>query len=277
MVPPCLRLFFIAGEFRRLRAASFFLDGQKETKKPPGGGRNQQERLRRPCLHAAHPWTPILRGPPIRQDLKSMQRRGWFSRLPVPRLPLPLTWYSPRTWNSPSRERLCCGEAQVVRWGMADTEAVPSFVGASPRRPTGGPMWPPLRVKRTALITGTVPLIRLAFGQPPSPRGRLVLPALARLNQAQLWNRIDRNFRTARPQWARIKRRGHSDFARRKFCKIQQVRVPRNGGPGVSRHWRTKCASAASPGDPLGTFPSLGKYLAPQGETFLQQMKLKKR
>ena len=28
----------------------------------------------------------------------------------------------------------------------------------------------------------------------------------------------------------------------------------------------TKCPSAASPGDPLGTFP-LGKYLAPQGET----------
>ena len=24
----------------------------------------------------------------------------------------------------------------------------------------------------------------------------------------------------------------------------------------------TKCPSAASPGDPLGTFPSLGKYLA---------------
>ena len=29
----------------------------------------------------------------------------------------------------------------------------------------------------------------------------------------------------------------------------------------------TQCPSAASPGDPLGTFPSLGKYLAPQGET----------
>ena len=54
----------------------------------------------------------------------------------------------------------------------------------------------------------------------------------------------------------------HSDFARRKFSTDLQVRVPRNGGPGVSRHWRTKFASAASPGDPLGTFPSLGKYLA---------------
>ncbi len=30
---------------------------------------------------------------------------------------------------------------------------------------------PPLRLKRAAFITGTVPLIRLAFGQPPSPKG----------------------------------------------------------------------------------------------------------
>ena len=87
------------------------------------------------------------------------------------------------------------------------------------------------------------------------------------------------------PDWTA---ESHSDFARRKFSTDLQVRVPRNGGPGVSRHWRTKFASAASPGDPqgelprrgkrrwpgpLGTFPSLGKYLAPQGETLLQQTK----
>src|SRR5699024_4946378 len=74
---------------------------------------------------------------------------------------------------------------------------------------------------------------------------------------------------------------------------------PRNGGPGADspcqgemarrarggrerRHWRTEFASAASPGDPQGelprrgkrgwpgplvSFPSLGKKLAPQGET----------
>ena len=59
----------------------------------------------------------------------------------------------------------------------------------------------------------------------------------------------------------------HSDFARRKYFSIFQVRVPRNGGPGVSRHWRTKFASAASPGDPLVPFPSLGKEPAPQGGT----------
>ena len=49
MVPPCLRLFFIAGEFRRLRAASFFLDGQKETKKPPGCVFQNGGRVRAPA------------------------------------------------------------------------------------------------------------------------------------------------------------------------------------------------------------------------------------
>ena len=48
----------------------------------------------------------------------------------------------------------------------------------------------------------TFPLIRLAFGQPPSPRGRLVLPALARQSQARNENRTDYNFGTVRPQWA---------------------------------------------------------------------------
>ena len=33
---------------------------------------------------------------------------------------------------------------------------------------------------------------------------------------------------------------------------------------------RSRSPSAASPGDPLGPFPSLGKDLAPQGETLPQ-------
>ena len=49
------------------------------------------------------------------------------------------------------------------------------------------------------------------------------------------------------------------------LCRLIGALV--NGGPGVSGPMGTKCPSAASPGDPLGTFPSLGKYLAPQGET----------
>ena len=43
-------------------AASDFLDDQKVTKEPLGGGRNRQKRLRRPCLHAARPLEPPLRG-----------------------------------------------------------------------------------------------------------------------------------------------------------------------------------------------------------------------
>ena len=43
-------------------AASDFLDGQKVTKEPLGGGRNRQKRLRRPCLHVAYPWTPFCGG-----------------------------------------------------------------------------------------------------------------------------------------------------------------------------------------------------------------------
>ena len=50
------------------------------------------------------------------------------------------------------------------------------------------------------------------------------------------------------------------------FCLVQGI-IPVIGGPGVSRHWRTKFASAASPGDPLVPFPSLGKEPAPQGGT----------
>ena len=42
----------------------------------------------------------------------------------------------------------------------------PPYRWHGPRR-TGGHMGPPLRWKGTALITRTVPLIRLAFGQPP--------------------------------------------------------------------------------------------------------------
>ena len=70
--------------------------------------------------------------------------------------------------------------------------------GRRPRRPAGAHC-APLRLKQTALITRTIPLIRLAFGQPPSPKGegyrataRVALTAktapwtLARQSQAQL-------------------------------------------------------------------------------------------
>ena len=47
-------------KFRRLRAASFFLDAQKETKEAPGG-RSDGHFV--PIF--TPPWTPILRGPQL--------------------------------------------------------------------------------------------------------------------------------------------------------------------------------------------------------------------
>ena len=56
-----------------------------------------------------------------------------------------------------------------------------------------------------------------------------------------------------------------------KFCAPEVLQNPTGTRPsqrgsGGKPSWRTKFAPAASPGDPLGTFPSLGKYLAHQGE-----------
>ena len=53
----------------------------------------------------------------------------------------------------------------------------------------------------------------------------------------------------------------HSDFARRKCCKIQQVRVPRNGVRGKAT-MSTKCSSGAVPGGVLVTLPPRAKSLA---------------
>ena len=58
----CPRRLFIQrpqGEFRRLRAASDFLDGQKVTKEPLGGGRNRQVRQSLPPPCRPPPRTPI--------------------------------------------------------------------------------------------------------------------------------------------------------------------------------------------------------------------------
>ena len=76
-----------------------------------------------------------------------------------------------------------------------------------------------------------------------------------------------RNPRRRRPQWAGRDLDQLLRFcAPEIFCLTQGV-TPVMGGPGESRHWRTKFASAASPGDPLVPFPSLGKEPAPQGGT----------
>ena len=58
------RFRFLQGEFRRLRAASDFLDAQKVTKKALGGGRNRRFG-NASRLHAARPLEPPLRGSPL--------------------------------------------------------------------------------------------------------------------------------------------------------------------------------------------------------------------
>ena len=45
--------------FRRLRAARYFLPGQKVPKEPPGDGANRISAARRLILHVPHPWTPF--------------------------------------------------------------------------------------------------------------------------------------------------------------------------------------------------------------------------
>ena len=91
--------------------------------------------------------------------------------------------------------------------------------------------------------------------------------ALAEKSQARLWNRIGCNFCTPRARWP-----GLNGEKALRFCAPEALLdvsgvAPVNGGPGVSGPMGTKCPSAASPGDPLVSFPSLGKKLAPQGET----------
>ena len=73
----------------------------------------------------------------------------------------------------------------------------------------------------------------------------------------------------------------HSDFARRKFCKIRQVRVPRNGGSRGRAAWRQErlCRSCR-----LRPPPSVFWFLfhvekkpAPQGGTFSRLTKIQSR
>ena len=73
----------------------------------------------------------------------------------------------------------------------------------------------------------TFPLIRLTFGQPPSPRGRLVLPALARQSQARKGNRTSNNFCKPRAQWP-----GRDWYQPLRFCapemllRLSSTRLP---------------------------------------------------
>ena len=78
---------FLQGSFAAA-AASDFLDGQKVTKEPPGGGRNRQKRLRRPCLHVARPLGPPLRGTRTYRILQNFRRAKSERFFAVPSGPL---------------------------------------------------------------------------------------------------------------------------------------------------------------------------------------------
>ncbi len=141
---------------------------------------------------------------------------------------------------------------------------------------SGRPRGLPLQFERTALITGAVPLIRHAsrdtfplgeglragedtrpYGESGICRGRTLAGpsmyaarpggrALQFSTSRHLLDKARRGSGTAastifhqtRTQWSGGNLERHSDFARRKFCKIQQVRVPRNGGSRGRATWR---------------------------------------
>ena len=86
--------------------------------------------------------------------------------------------------------------------------------------------------------------------------------ALVRQSQARLWNRIRPKFLHTQGPVARREFRPATQILRAGNPTPSQRGNPRNGGPGVSGPMGTKCPSAASPGDPLVSFPSLGKKLA---------------
>ena len=87
---------------------------------------------------------------------------------------------------------------------------------------------------------------------------------MVRQSQARFRSRNSDNFCIPRAQWPGVSLECHLDFVRRK-CFAPQGITPVNGVRGKAT-MSTKCSSGAVPGDPLVSFPSLGKKLAPQGE-----------
>ena len=109
------------------------------------------------------------------------------------------------------------------------------------------------------------------WGRPLSLPPSIDHVPLARHSQAQKWSRTRSNFPQTQGPMARKEPLTATQILRAEmFCSLQGV-TPVTGVPGVSGPMGTKCPSAASPGDPLVSFPSLGKKLAPQGEIPLRK------
>ncbi len=94
------------------------------------------------------------------------------------------------------------------------TEAFPSFSqGADTGRPAGGAHPSPTVLKKLFLDW---------VGEPLGAPARIRTGAFARPSQALMRNRTSSNFCKPRAQRPRRNRGGHSDFARRKFCRTSQ-------------------------------------------------------
>ena len=95
-----------------------------------------------------------------------------------------------------------------------------------------------------------------------APTARTGLGALARQTQAQMWNRTRPNFCKPRAQWPGRTRTQALLILRAGNVLPTARGNPRNGGPGERRIWTRSVHPEPSPGDPLVSFPSLGKKLA---------------
>ena len=129
---------------------------------------------------------------------------------------------------------------------------------------------PPLRFKRTVLITGSVPLIRLAFGQPPTPFG-LPLKGKARAGEdtrpygtyKRLSGECRRGRRPRRPAGAhcaplQLKRTPHPSGLRRAPLSLLAFGRPYSGNAPGALAWQTQAQAwdRTSPNFPPSQAPS---------------------
>ena len=213
-------MIFYGGSFAA-PAASDFLDGQKVTKDPPGGGRNRQKRLRRSCLHVARPLEPPLRGTRT-CEVEQNFRRAKSERLSaVPSGPL-----------GPGFAKIAAAAAPQPRLALPNQRLRCDF------RRRGGCPHPPARWNmdcgpRGTLILGHFPLIG---GIVLPPGGRFEIGGVGSANSGAVRKpQQNQNFAHPGPQWGRKKAQASTpDFARRNHGSTNQEGVPRKKGSGES-------------------------------------------
>ena len=131
---------------------------------------------------------------------------------------------------------------------------------------------PPGRAGEDTRPTGFRKPVCLCVGAGPRPaRGRTLCAStgetepgmLVRRRQAQKWDRAGSNFLPAQAPSGAGRNRAQALLILRAGNVLLTSRGnPRNRGPGVRRIWTRSVHPEPSPGDPLVSFPSLGKKLA---------------